>query len=113
MSSRDHDINFSNSITTCLGRNGTGKRSEKKIPTGKLFGLKKFDLVKIVKGIGFIKGKRSTGYFAICDIFNNTISNSVKVKSECIRLQARKTTLVQIQIAIPPPVETGGLLAPT
>ncbi|WP_321416759.1 RNA-guided endonuclease IscB [uncultured Methanomethylovorans sp.] len=74
----------------------TGKRSEKKIPTEKLFGLRKFDLIKTIKGIGFVKGKRSSGYFAICDIFNKTISSSVKVKSECIRLQARKTTLVQL-----------------
>ncbi len=73
-----------------------GKRSEKKIPTGKLFGLRKFDLIKTVNGIGFIKGKRSSGYFVICDIFNKTISNSVKVKTECVRLQARKTTLVQL-----------------
>jgi hypothetical protein len=74
----------------------TGKRSEKKIPTGKLFGLRKFDLIKTIKGIGFVKGKRSSGYFVICDIFNKTISNSVKVKTECVRLQARKTTIVQL-----------------
>ncbi|WP_321416739.1 RNA-guided endonuclease IscB [uncultured Methanomethylovorans sp.] len=74
----------------------TGKRSEKKIPTGKLFGLRKFDLIKTIKGIGFVKGKRSSGYFVICDIFNKTILNSVKVKTECVRLQARKTTIVQL-----------------
>jgi hypothetical protein len=73
-----------------------GKHSEKKIPTGKLFGLRKFDLIKTKKGIGFIKGKRSSGYFSISDISNKIISKSVKVKSECIRLQARSTTLVQL-----------------
>ena len=66
------------------------------MPTGKLFGLRKFDLVKTVKGIGFVKGKRSSGYFAISDIFNKTISNSVKVKTECTRLQARSTTIIQL-----------------
>jgi len=71
-----------------------GKRSEKKMPTGKLFGLRKFDLINTVKGIGFVKGKRSSGYFSICDIFNNVISSSVKVKTECTRIQARKTTLI-------------------
>ncbi|MDY0387000.1 MAG: RNA-guided endonuclease IscB [Methanolobus sp.] len=75
-----------------------GKHSQKKIPTGKLFGLRKFDLIKTIKGIGFVKGKRSSGYFSICDIFNKAISNSVKVKSECTRLQARTTTLTQITI---------------
>jgi hypothetical protein len=36
------------------------KRSEIRIPTGKLFGLRKFDLILTSKGIGFIKGKRSS-----------------------------------------------------
>jgi hypothetical protein len=73
-----------------------GKHSQKKMPTGKLFGLRKFDLVKIVKGIGFVKGKRSSGYFAISDILNKTISSSVKVKTQCTRLQARSTTIIQL-----------------
>ena len=55
-----------------------GIRSELKIPTGKLFGLKKFDLVKTSKGIGFVKGKRSSGFFAISDINGSIISDSVK-----------------------------------
>ena len=38
------------------------------MPTGKLFGLRKFDLIQTSKGIGFVKGKRSSGYFAISDI---------------------------------------------
>jgi hypothetical protein len=73
----------------------TGKRSEKVIPTGKLFGLKKFDLVKTVTGIGIVKGKRSTGYFSISDIFGNSISDSVNIKKFCKRLLARTTTLIQ------------------
>ncbi|AKB74895.1 hypothetical protein MSLAZ_1634 [Methanosarcina lacustris Z-7289] len=73
-----------------------GKRSEKKIPTGKLFGLRKFDLVKTENGIGFIRGKRSSGYFSISDIFGNKISDSVNVKKKCRRLSARSTTLVQM-----------------
>ncbi|AKB73386.1 hypothetical protein MSLAZ_0125 [Methanosarcina lacustris Z-7289] len=73
-----------------------GKRSEMKIPTGKLFGLRKFDLVKTSKGIGFVKGKRSSGFFAISDLFGNKISDSVNVKKKCRRLSARSTTLVQM-----------------
>ena len=72
-----------------------GKRSEIRIPTGKLFGLRKFDLVKTSKGIGFIKGKRSTGFFALMDILNNTVTASVNVKKNCIRLTARTTTLIE------------------
>ncbi len=73
-----------------------GKRSEKKIPTGKLFGLRKFDLVKTEKGIGFIRGKRSSGYFSISDLFGNKISDSVNIKKKYRRLSARSTTLVQM-----------------
>ncbi|KKH95327.1 HNH endonuclease [Methanosarcina sp. 1.H.T.1A.1] len=73
----------------------TGKRSEKKIPTGKLFNLRKFDLVKTSKGIGFVKGKRSSGFFAISDMFGNKISDSVNVKKICERLRARTSTLIQ------------------
>ncbi len=71
-----------------------GVRSEKRIPTGKLFGLRKFDLVQTSKGIGFIKGKRASGFFALMDIFNNTVTASVNVKKDSIRLSARATTLI-------------------
>lgn len=75
----------------------SGIRSEKKIPTGKLFGLRKFDLIKTEKGIGFIKGKRSNGYFVIMDIHGNIIYNSVNVKKNCQIIAARKTTLIQVK----------------
>lgn len=74
-----------------------GVRSEKRIPTGKLFGFRKFDLIKTKKGVGFVKGKRSTGYFLICDIFNKIISNSVSVKKDAKRIVARKTTIMESQ----------------
>ena len=72
-----------------------GNRSEKRIPTGKLFGLRKFDYIQTPKGIGFIKGKRSDGRFAICDIFWNTINGQVQIKKNHIRLNARTTTLTE------------------
>ncbi|AKB23758.1 HNH endonuclease [Methanosarcina sp. MTP4] len=72
-----------------------GKRSEKKIPTGKLFGLRKFDLVKTEKGIGIVRGKRSSGYFSISDLFGNKISDSVNIKKNSKRLRARTSTLIQ------------------
>lgn len=72
-----------------------GKHSEKRIPTGKLFGLRKFDLVQTSKGTGFINGKRSTGFFSILDLEGNIINPSVNVKKKCIRLKARTTTLIE------------------
>jgi hypothetical protein len=76
-----------------------GKRSEKRIPTGKLFGLRKFDYVKTFKGVGFVKGKRRTGFFAISDLDGKIINPSVNVKKNCVRLKARKTTLIERRMA--------------
>ena len=75
-------------------RQTKGSRSEKKIPTGKLFGLRKFDLIETSKGIGFVKGKRSDGRFAICDIFWNEISGQVQIKKFVKRISARSTILI-------------------
>lgn len=72
-----------------------GSRSEKKIPTGKLFGLRKFDYIQTTKGIGFVKGKRLDGRFAICDIFLDTINGQVQINKNCKRLKARTTTLIE------------------
>ncbi len=74
-------------------RQTRGKRSEQRLPTGKLFGLRKFDLIKTTRGIGFVKGKRSTGHFVLCDITNKMTVASVNVKKKCVRLAARSTTL--------------------
>jgi len=76
-----------------------GIRSEKKIPTGKLFGLRKFDHIQTPKGTGFIKGKRSTGFFAISDLDGKVISSAVNVKKNCVRLKARTTTLTERRVA--------------
>jgi len=72
-----------------------GARSEKRIPTGKLFGLRKFDYIQTTKGTGFIKGKRSTGFFSISDLEGKVINPSVNVKKDCTRLRARTTTLIE------------------
>ena len=89
-----------------------GIRSEKRIPTGKLFGLKKHDLIKTSKGTGFVKGKRSSGYFALEDISGNTITASVNIKKDMVRLSARTTTIIQqMRTAIPPCPKGHGFLA--
>ncbi len=73
-----------------------GIRSEKRIPVGKLFGLKKHDLVQTPQGTGFIKGKRSTGYFALETILGEKIHASANIKKNTVRLTARTTTLTQL-----------------
>ena len=50
-----------------------GIRGEKRIPTGKVFGFRRFDKVKYLKEICFIKGRRSRGDFVLMDINNNAI----------------------------------------
>lgn len=71
-----------------------GRRSEIRIPTSKLFGLRKFDLIKTTKGIGLVKGKRGTGFFALSQIDGTKVHAAVNVKQNCSRLQARSTVLV-------------------
>lgn len=50
-----------------------GIRGEKKLPTGKIFGFKKFDKVEYIGVTCFIKGRRSSGAFVLMDIDNNSI----------------------------------------
>lgn len=50
-----------------------GIRGEKKLPIGKVFGFKRFDKVKYLKEVCFIKGRRNSGFFTLMDIDNNTI----------------------------------------
>ena len=73
-----------------------GIRSEKKIPTGKLFGFKKFDKVKTPEGIGFIKGKRSSGAFVIMDILGNIFNKSWNAKKYLERISARKNYIMEV-----------------
>ena len=50
-----------------------GIRGEQKLPTGKIFGFKKFDKVEYLGVTCFIKGRRSSGAFVLMDIDNNSI----------------------------------------
>lgn len=72
-----------------------GIRSEKKIPTGKLFGLRKYDLIRAPQGTGFVRGKRSSGYFALETILGEKVHASANIKKNTARLTARTTTLIQ------------------
>ena len=72
-----------------------GIRSEKIIPIGKLFGIRKFDYIETKKGAGFVKGKRSSGFFSLMDIFNKTTHASINIKKGCKRVTSRTTTLTE------------------
>ena len=76
-----------------------GVRGEKQIPIGKIFGFKRFDKVKYLKEICFIKSRRNSGFFTLMDIDSNAIdfrdrggrgNPSYKLLE---RLNARKSTL--------------------
>ena len=72
----------------------SGKRSEQAIPTRKLFGLRKFDLIRTPKAMGFVKGKRARGVFTLMNIDGDIIADT-SVKKNVSRLSARSTTLIE------------------
>jgi hypothetical protein len=82
-----------------------GIRSEKRLPDGDLFGFKQWDKVRIGNQIGFVKGRRSSGYFDVCDIDGNSISHSIKY-TNLQRLSS--TNVIWVSIS-PPTVETVGV----
>ena len=74
---------------------------EKKMPTGKLFGFKKFDKVKTPVGIGFVKGKRSSGAFVIMGILGNVFDKSWNAKKYLERISARKNYMIEVVSVAP------------
>ena len=50
-----------------------GFRGEIKLPTGKILGFKRFDKVKYLNEVCFVKGRRNSGGFVLMDIDNNVI----------------------------------------
>jgi hypothetical protein len=71
-----------------------GIRSEQVIPTGKIFGFRKFDKIRYKNHYYFIKGRMRTGY----SILMNMKFNQVKLKPIpkfylMIRVESRKTWL--------------------
>lgn len=82
-----------------------GARSEQALPKGRLFGFRQWDKVKINKQLGFIKGRRSSGFFDICDINGSNISHSVKYT----KLQRLCSNNIMEVIASPPTLESAGI----
>lgn len=59
-----------------------GVRGEIKLPTGKVLGFKKFDKIRYLNEVCFIKARRSKGDFVLMDIDNNTIDFRDRVGEE-------------------------------
>ena len=85
-----------------------GVRGEQKIPKGKIQGFKKFDKVKYFGKEYFIKGRMSSGFATLMDIFNNKIDFSYMPRgyktpklSNCNRISARRSCLCVSQKTIP------------
>lgn len=77
-----------------------GVRGEQVIPVGKIHGFRKFDKVKYFGKECFIKGRMSSGFAVLMDIFNNKIDFKYMPKgmktpklSNCQRLSARRSCL--------------------
>lgn len=79
-----------------------GIRSEKKIPTGKIYGFRKFDKVRYLGKEYFIKGRRSTGYFVLMGIDNKGIDfKPIPKVDKMIRVASRKSWIVEVGRSIP------------
>ena len=79
-----------------------GVRGEMKIPTGKIYGFRKFDKVRYLEKEYFVKGRTSTGFAILMDIFGNKIDFSDMPKGKktpkllnCKRVTARGTYLYE------------------
>lgn len=78
-----------------------GVRSEQVIPTGKLFGFRKFDKVQYKGEEYFIKGRMSSGYAILMDMEGNKVDvKPIPKFSKMQRVSARKSWIT-IQKTIP------------
>lgn len=82
-----------------------GIRGEQKLPTGKIYGFRKFDKVEYLGNKYFIKGRMSSGFATLMDIFGNKIDFSDMLRSmktpklsNCKRISVRKSCLCISQI---------------
>ena len=72
-----------------------GKRSEKRFPSGKIKGFKAWDKILYKDVKYFIKGRMSSGYAKLCDIFGKEIPLKPIPKFNLMtRLSARKTWIM-------------------
>ena len=80
-----------------------GSRDEKRIPTGKVHGFKRYDKVKYLEAICFVSARRTSGTFVLMDIHNNDLDfrdiGGIKEPSYKYinRLNARRSVLCILQ----------------
>lgn len=106
---KQNDIVFFKKCVSRQDRQLTkGVRGEKKIPTNKILGFRKFDKVKYFGKYYFIKGRRSAGTCTLMDIFGEQIDFGHMPKglktpklNNCKRVQARTSILTERGSAIP------------
>ena len=77
-----------------------GIRGEQKLPTGKICGFRKFDKVEYLGNKYFIKGRMSSGFAILMDVFGNEVDFSYMPKglktpklSNCKRASSRRNYL--------------------
>lgn len=81
-----------------------GKRSEKRIPVGKILGIRKFDKVKYLGNIYFVRGRMSSGYCTLMDIngVQQKFEDPKTVKIESLeRIGARRGVLCHLRTIHP------------
>ena len=78
-----------------------GVRSEQPIPTGKLFGFRKFDKVQYKGKEYFIKGRMSSGYAILMDIEGNKVDLKPIPKFSKMKRESARKTWITIQKTIP------------
>ena len=76
-------------------RQTSGKRSEKKMPTGKICGFRVWDKVKFNNVIYFVRGRMSTGYANLCNIHGEQFKILPMPKfTQLTRISARKSWIM-------------------
>ena len=77
-----------------------GIRGEQKLPTGKIYGFRKFDKVEYLGEKYFIKGRMSSGFAILMNIFGEKVDFSSMPKglktpklSNCNRISTRRSRL--------------------
>ena len=77
-----------------------GIRGEQKLPTGKICGFRKFDKVEYLGNKYFIKGRMSSGFAILMDVFGNEVDFSYMPEglktpklSNCKRVSSRRNYL--------------------
>ncbi len=78
-----------------------GVRGERRIPTGKISGLRKFDKVRYLGHEYFIKGRMATGYAILMDIFGNKLALKPIPKFEKMKRVSARSSWIIHQRTIP------------